>query len=123
MTTDYNRPTGYPIDAKLGRYEYIGGGSNKFYEVMYCGDNLNGKPQFQVYWGRIGAKKPQGRQLELGEASEKLDEKIRKGYKYVPGSFKSLQQQRHVGMMQVVQKVRGKLNTDTAPTPAPRPKM
>lgn len=104
--TDTNRPTGRQIDSILGRYEYIGGGSSKFYEVMYVGDDLDGNPLFDIHWGRIGAKKPQGMRVSYWRAEDKLNEKRKKGYKLVPGSFKSVAEQRKAGLQAIVQQVR-----------------
>ena len=101
-----NGPTGHQIDSILGRYEYIGGGSRKFYEVMYVCDNLHGQPQFDIRWGRIGAKKPQGMRVDYWYAEDKLREKRKKGYQLVPGSFKSVADQRKAGLQAVVDQVR-----------------
>lgn len=117
--TDTNHPTGRQIDSILGRYEYIGGGSNKFYEVMYVGDDLDGSPLFDIRWGRIGAKKPQGMRVDYWRAEEKLNEKRKKGYKIVPGSFKSVAEQRRAGLQAVVQQVRDEKTCDTAEVPKP----
>ena len=105
MTID-NGPTGRQIDSILGRYEYIGGGSSKFYEVMYVGDSLDGQPQFDIRWGRIGAKKPQGMRVDYWYAEDKLREKRKKGYQLVPGSFKSVADQRKAGLQAIVEQVR-----------------
>ena len=101
-----NGPTGHQIDSILGRYEYIGGGSRKFYEVMYVCDNLHGQPQFDIRWGRIGAKKPQGMRVDYWYAEDKLREKRKKGYQLVPGSFKSVADQRKAGLQAIVEQVR-----------------
>lgn len=101
-----NGPTGRQIDSILGCYEYIGGGSSKFYEVMYVGDNLDGQPQFDIRWGRIGAKKPQGMRVDYRYAEDKLREKRKKGYQLVPDSFKSVADQRKAGLQAVVEQVR-----------------
>lgn len=122
MSMDFDHPTGNYIDGLLGRYEYTDEKSNKFYEVMYCGRSATDQPMFQVYWGRIGAKKPQGMQLDLYSAQSKIEEKKRKGYVYVSGSYKSLAQQRHEGMMEVVNKVRPSQPPEEK-RPSPLPKM
>lgn len=102
------------IEAILGRYEYVKNGSNKFYEVMYVGHDLNDQPLFDITWGRIGAKKPQGMRVGYSQASAKLDEKRRKGYTLVPGSFKSVTEKRRVGLQAVVEGVRGKAEAEVA---------
>ena len=124
MTID-NGPTGRQIDSILGRYEYIGGGSSKFYEVMYVGDSLDGQPQFDIRWGRIGAKKPQGMRVDYWYAEDKLREKRKKGYQLVPGSFKSVADQRKAGLQAIVEQVRPAesvvevLEQEVAATPPP----
>jgi len=80
--------------------------------IMYVGHDLNDQPLFDITWGRIGAKKPQGMRVNYGQASAKLDEKRRKGYTLVPGSFKSVTEKRRVGLQAVVDSVRGKAEAE-----------
>ena len=70
----------------LGRYEYVGNGSSKFWE---CLEDLDGT--FLVRWGKIGAPKGQiQNQLTDYDAQKRIYEKERKGYIYIQGSEKSL---------------------------------
>lgn len=87
-------PTGLEIDKLLGRYECTEGNSNKFYEVMFHQDDEKNQPLFLVQWGKIG-KNPQGSKvLDYYDAFEKLRQRKRKGYVFIPGSFKSYVEQR-----------------------------
>ena len=64
-----------------GRYEFTGDNSSKYWSIerLPGGDAL-------ASWGRIGAERPQGRQvLTEAEAARRVKDKLRKGYVKVGG--------------------------------------
>lgn len=99
----------------LGRYEYVGGGSSKFYHVM---ETLSG--EFEAYFGRIGAVSPQKRKFSTAsQAAATIGEKRRKGYRLVPGYS--------TGWRQIIQERVDRLDTvlpagadEVEEVPAPR---
>lgn len=69
------------IDLDLGRYEYIGGGSEKFWHIVY--DKTN--DVYLAKWGRIGNNPGGQATYDEKQASKKIAEKKRKGYVKVDG--------------------------------------
>ena len=67
----------------LGRYENVGGGSNKYWHVVY-----NKTTQCYVaQWGRIEKRQPQGqKEYSEKEVIKKVREKLKKGYSSVKGN-------------------------------------
>lgn len=81
------------IERHLGRYECIDPGSNtsKYWEVLADADHPG---RFGTRWGRIGAKNTQrARKLNCDRfyAADKLNEKLRGGYRLVERLDESLQ--------------------------------
>jgi predicted DNA-binding WGR domain protein len=61
----------------IGRYEFVGGSSSKFWQIKQYADG------YLAEWGRIGSG-PQGeRYYTEAEAYKKIREKIGKGYQKV----------------------------------------
>lgn len=83
------RPTQTPLDFRLGRYECVENGHNKFWECLHFESSSQGlyHHKFLIRWGRIGAKKPQS-MIVIGyhQADVKIREKERKGYKKINNS-------------------------------------
>ena len=90
-TKDFSKtPTRTYIDKYLGRYECTVNGHNKFWECLYdSGEGYNSV--LIIRWGKIGAKKPQcSRTSSFHELHNKIQNKINKGYVFIPYSFKTL---------------------------------
>jgi predicted DNA-binding WGR domain protein len=67
-------------NSMFGRYEYRGGGSNKFWHIV-CDLSTQ---TCTASWGRIG-NSPQNKKYSLAEGKKKIMEKIKKGYVKVKG--------------------------------------
>jgi predicted DNA-binding WGR domain protein len=70
------------IDASnLGRYEYIGGSSAKYWHVIFNKTDRT----YLAQWGRIG-RDPQGeKEYTEDEVRKKVREKLKKGYSKAQG--------------------------------------
>jgi predicted DNA-binding WGR domain protein len=67
---------------ELGRYEYVGGSSNKYWHVVHDQNNN----VYVATWGRIGNRNPGGsKQYSAQEIRKKIIEKRKKGYVKVDG--------------------------------------
>ena len=78
----------------LGRYELVDGKSAKFWECLHDGDN---KGCYATRWGKITAKNTRNQTktgLSAWEASDKIREKLNKGYRLVEKSPKDFMQSR-----------------------------
>jgi predicted DNA-binding WGR domain protein len=66
----------------LGRYEYVGGGSDKYWHVIF--DKT--KREYVAQWGKRTASQPQGTKVySESEVRKKINEKVKKGYRQVQG--------------------------------------
>ena len=71
---------------ELGRYEYVGGSSSKYWHIVF--DKT--KREYLAKWGRIG-KAPQGYKVYARhEVEKKIREKTKKGYYRVSGFEESV---------------------------------
>ena len=69
----------------LGRFTYVGGSSNKFWECLEDGTGT-----YLTRWGRIGTKGQSKPGLSHREAEDKIREKLKEGYVHDPASAPSL---------------------------------
>lgn len=65
----------------MGRYEFVGGGSNKFWHIVYNKTTQ----EYVAKWGAITAKNFQSKVYTRKEAMKKINEKLNKGYRKVSG--------------------------------------
>ena len=109
-------PTSSMIDGFFGRYELVSGSHNKFWECLFESGNAS-MGTTVLRWGRIGAQKPQSMRIPMSEVRYRAQKKLREGYKYIPGSLKTITD---VDRAALYAGLSEQLNQPTAVTSRPR---
>lgn len=99
-----------------GYYTYTQQSSNKFWECLMTGDGL-----YQIRWGRIGTKGQFQHGVSRYTAAERVEEKLRKGYKLTDSRHKTVMDVERTALQAGIASVVAA--ADPLPAARPRPRL